>query len=296
MRRLPVLILTILISLTFIGCGDDPASKTKTDDKKDAKADTDTSKAKQDGKADDDKKVDNAKADDGKADDKKDAKPDNGNGSQTNTNHNTTSTNNGNSSTPEVKADNTTAGTATDAASTVKPLPVGSGVPNVPVLTSGGTRVGLVDVVGTAPTVLVFYRGGWCPICNRHLKELVLSHAELKTAGYQLVAISVDAPVNAEATVLGHNLPYLVLADPEAEATKAFGLAFKVDDETVTALAKRNMDLEAASGQTHHILPVPAVFIIRDREIKFRHFDPNYAKRLDAQRIIDEAKIAAVAE
>ncbi|GEM_PF-3355134 len=48
-----------------------------------------------------------------------------------------------------------------DAASEVRPLLVGSEAPDVPLTTADGTPTTLHAVLGDAPAIVVFYRGGW---------------------------------------------------------------------------------------------------------------------------------------
>ena len=59
-----------------------------------------------------------------------------------------------------------------DSQETVAPLAVGSTAPAAIVKTAEGTAVDLGELVRTKPTILIFYRGGWCPYCNTHLAEL----------------------------------------------------------------------------------------------------------------------------
>ena len=86
-----------------------------------------------------------------------------------------------------------------DAAS-AKGLAVGQVLPAATLTSSRGESVSLADVVRDKPTVLVFYRGGWCPFCTRHLADLGRAEAELRAAGYQIVAISPDPPEKLAAT------------------------------------------------------------------------------------------------
>lgn len=60
------------------------------------------------------------------------------------------------------------------------------------------------------PIVLIFYRGQWCPFCNRHLSELQDSLAVLKELGVQVVAISPEKPEKINLTIqkTGQNSPY----------------------------------------------------------------------------------------
>jgi peroxiredoxin len=77
------------------------------------------------------------------------------------------------------------------------------------------------------------------------------------------------------------DIGYTIYSDSSLQATRAFGLAFKVDDELVEKYLKWNIDLEKASGETHHVLPAPATYIIgKDGIINFAYVNPNYKARL----------------
>ena len=70
-----------------------------------------------------------------------------------------------------------------------------------------------------------------------------------------------------------------------------FGVAYRVDDTTIATYKKFNVDLERSSGQTHHILPVPAVFIIdRTGKIVFVHADSDYKLRMKGAEVLAAAK------
>ncbi len=73
---------------------------------------------------------------------------------------------------------------------------------------------------------------------------------------------------------------------------QAFGIAFQVAKE---ALARRNFgaELEDASGEKHHLLPVPAAFIIgTDGIIKFEYVNPNHLVRIKPDLLLAAAKAA----
>ncbi len=109
--------------------------------------------------------------------------------------------------------------------------------------------------------------------------------------GFQIVGISPDTPAELAKTSKLHDLRYKLLSDSRADAIKSLGLAFKVDDNTVAMYKERfNLDLERSSGETHHILPVPAVLIVdRAGTIQFVHFDPDYKKRISRKDLLEAA-------
>lgn len=172
------------------------------------------------------------------------------------------------------------------------PLLVGSKIPQLELKTSEGQPFDLNQSISQKPALLIFYRGGWCPYCNSHLAELQKIETDLLEMGYQIIAISVDRFENLPATLEKHQLKYTLLSDNQAQATRAFGLAYKVSDATFRRLHQFGMNLEKASGEEHHILPVPAAFLIgTDGVIKFSYVNPNYKLRIKANLVLAAARV-----
>lgn len=73
---------------------------------------------------------------------------------------------------------------------------------------------------------------------------------------------------------------------------QAFGVAYTLDDPTMQQLKKYGIDVEEASGEKHHRLPVPAVFLVStDGLIRFQYVNPDYRVRLDPELLLSAAKI-----
>ena len=179
-----------------------------------------------------------------------------------------------------------TVGKIAASATDVVPLDKGANVPKLTLKAVDGKAFDLNAAVAKKPTVLIFYRGGWCPFCNTQLSGLVGIVKDLTDAGYQLLAVSPDKPEELTKTMDKDKLTYTLLSDSDAAAIQAFGLAFRA------ASTQFNM-LEQYSGATHHALPVPAVYILgTDGTIKFVHFDPDYKVRMDPAKILEQAKAA----
>jgi len=173
----------------------------------------------------------------------------------------------------------------------VNPVEVGATAPNATLRQADGAEVRLHALTADQPAVLVFYRGGWCPYCNRHLSALGEIQAELRDLGYRIHAISPDKPEKVAEVVAEAEFDYALYSDASAEVARAFGLAFKVDTKTYEKLQGFGIDLEAASGHEHHLLPVPAVFIIdREARIRFRYFNPDYKERLSGEKLLNAAR------
>ena len=171
------------------------------------------------------------------------------------------------------------------------PLKVGDSIPDVTLRTEENKEVSLQKLVSEKPTVLIFYRGGWCPYCNRHLQSLVGIEDDVNKAGAQLLAISMDQPSKLRETPNRDKLGYRLFSDSDANAVKAFGIAFKVDEATVEKYKGYGINLDAASGNDHHILPYPAVFIVSTNGvIRFTHVNPDYKVRLEPAKILEAVR------
>lgn len=131
------------------------------------------------------------------------------------------------------------------------------------------------------PIVLTFFRGGWCPYCNLHLSELRLAEKQLKEMGFNIWFISIDKPELLFDSLDDPDIAYTIYSDSSLAATRAFGLAFRVDDELNKRYLSYDIDLEKASGESHHVLPAPATYIIgTDGIINFAYINPDYKVRL----------------
>jgi peroxiredoxin len=170
---------------------------------------------------------------------------------------------------------------------------VGDSVPAVTLRTVEDKEVSLRRLVSQKPAVLVFYRGGWCPFCNRQLQSLAGIEEDLTKEGVQLIAISMDQPSKLRETMQKDKLDYTLLSDSNASAVKAFGISYKVDDATLEKMKSHKVDLDAAAGNSNHILPHPAVFVV-DTEgvIRFAHANTDFKVRLAPAKVLEAAKAA----
>ena len=123
------------------------------------------------------------------------------------------------------------------------------------------------------------------------LGQLQKIESELVELGYQIIAISPDRPEKLRASIKNQKLEYTIVSDSRMEAAKAMGLAFRVSDDTLERYSKWGIDLEDASGEAHHLLPVPAVFLTsKESVIEFQFVHPNYKVRLDPEVLLAVAK------
>jgi len=163
----------------------------------------------------------------------------------------------------------------------VCPLKVGSKIPSTMLATTDAEMITLDSLVNSKPTVLVFYRGAWCGYCRKHLAELTDIKTEVEDLGYQILGITVDQASKLNETNEKAGSEIDVYADVAAETIKAFGLNWEVDDTLFNKYkSEYKLDLEVWSGDDHHQLPVPAIFVIKDGLVQFQYVNPEYSIRL----------------
>jgi peroxiredoxin len=151
-----------------------------------------------------------------------------------------------------------------------------------------GSTIHLKDQLKKGSVVVVFYRGQWCPYCNRQLKKLEDSLSFIKAKGATLIAVTPEKPENISKTIAKTKASYSILFDEGLQIMKSFDVAYAVDNVTIQSYKKYGIDFTQVNGVNGAYLPVPAVYVVnKDGEIVFRHFDPDYRKRAMVQEILD---------
>lgn len=178
-----------------------------------------------------------------------------------------------------------------DAAENVTPLLNGQTVPNTTLQTADGSPVSLKALMMSKPSIILFYRGGWCPYCNRQLAELKNIEQDLVEMGYQVLAISPESPARLQEQKLETEFAVTLLSDASLDTIRQFGIGFYVAEETSQLYKdKMNIDLTKDSS-ARSVLPAPAIFIA-DTEglIQFNYVNPNYSVRPSAELLLNVAK------
>lgn len=165
-------------------------------------------------------------------------------------------------------------------ANQVRPLLPGMQVPSFEVKAVSGERITIDPSTLEKPTVITFFRGGWCPYCNLHLAELRTTEAELKAMGFNVWFMSADRPELLYES-LQEKVDYQLYSDGDLNAAQAFGIAFRLSAETLQRYADRGRDFSAITGSDENGLPAPATFIVgTDGRVNFQYTNPDYSVRL----------------
>ena len=179
----------------------------------------------------------------------------------------------------------------------VTPLLNGLTIPTVSLTAADNKAVALTKLVQQKPSILVFYRGGWCPYCNAQLAALRDIEPQLTKLGYQIIAITPDSVASINKSLQdtgGGKLNYTLLSDSNFAASSAFGLAYYLDDKTAAAYkGKLGSLITTEAGTEKVVLPVPAVYIVNTAgEAVFSYVHINYKTRLHSELLLKAAELA----
>ena len=171
-------------------------------------------------------------------------------------------------------------------AEVISPILIGENLPNANFQNAEGKSVQLRTILEEKPTVLVFYRGGWCPYCNVQLSGLVEIEQDILELGYQILAISPDDFKNLQSTIENNSTKYKLLSDPNGEFIQEIGIAFKTSSSL-----KEYIIGKGQKGETSSVMPVPTVIIVDKKGvIKFEYINPNYKERISGDMLLSVLK------
>jgi peroxiredoxin len=167
-------------------------------------------------------------------------------------------------------------------------LHLGAKLPNVALTDAMGRPVQLGALHAGKPTVIIFYRGGWCPYCNLELREWQRLLPQLQTSDAQLLAISPQLPDNSLSTAEKNDLAYPVLSDSSLAAANAFGIAFELAPELVELYRKVGNDLPTLNGNGQWVLPIPGTFVFDAAgELAYRNVEADYRLRAEPSEVLE---------
>lgn len=150
-----------------------------------------------------------------------------------------------------------------------------------------GNDVILKELRKKGPVVVVFYRGNWCPYCNKELRRLQDSLELIKAKGAKLIAVTPEGKEGIDSTVSKTGASFPIISDEGMKIATEYGVSFKVDDRTVGRYKNAGVDLLKLNNQKEAALPVPAVYIINeDGAVTFRYFNEDYRKRVSVREIL----------
>jgi len=147
----------------------------------------------------------------------------------------------------------------------------------------------LAQALKTGPIVLIFYRGHWCPICNKHLGAVQDSLKFITDRGATVVAISPEKPEYLEKMADKTGAAFRLLYDEGYTIADAYDVTFTPGKrQMIMYNTFLNANLKKTHSDDSQRLPIPATYIISSEgNIVWRQFDPDYHKRSTVKDILD---------
>jgi peroxiredoxin len=149
--------------------------------------------------------------------------------------------------------------------------------------------VTLAKELENGPVVIIFYRGEWCPVCNRYLSNFQDSLSYVVAAGAKVLAITPEQPSSALKMIKKTGATFTVIPDPTEQIMQRYEVIFSVTEAYQDRIKnKLEADIASNNEKKDAKLPVPATYIINQEGIVvYRQFDLDYHIRASVKDILD---------
>ena len=168
-------------------------------------------------------------------------------------------------------------------------VPVGTVLPDAELLDVRGGATTLYAEAGNGTSVLVFYRGAWCPYCNIALsayQDQLLP--QLTERGIRLLAISPQKPDGSLTMQQKHSLAFTVVSDRGNTIAGRLGILTQPSDEARAAQLELGLDLTSVNADGTVALPMPATVILdASHTVRWIDVHPDYSTRTEPRQVID---------
>lgn len=177
-----------------------------------------------------------------------------------------------------------------ESAAEVMPLLNGQFAPKTTLKMADGSPVSLQALTMQKPTIVLFYRGGWCPYCNEQLAQLKEIESDLVALGYQILAISPETPQRLQEQKLETEFLVTLLSDSDLNTIRQFGVGFYLDAATELKYKAYGIAL-TKDDNGKSVLPAPSIFILNNKgQVLFNYVNPDYKVRPSADLVLAVAK------
>ncbi|HEX3959281.1 MAG TPA: peroxiredoxin-like family protein [Trebonia sp.] len=165
----------------------------------------------------------------------------------------------------------------------------GTVLPDAGLLDLHGAATTLYAAAGDGTSVLVFYRGSWCPYCNIALSAYQEQLLPLLTGrGIRLVAVSPQKPDGSLTMQQKHNLAFTVVSDPGNAIAGRLGILTGPSEKARAAQLQLGLDLTGVNADGTVTLPMPATVILdASRTVRWIDVHPDYTTRTEPWQVIN---------
>ncbi len=165
---------------------------------------------------------------------------------------------------------------------------VGQDAPDARLVTPTGEETTLAAVREGTTTVVVFYRGAWCPYCNITLRTYQQDLLpELTSRGVRLVAVSPQTPEAAEQSIANGELAFPVLTDPQNVLAGRFGIVTEPSAAARAAHTQLGFDVADSNADATAAIPFPSVFVLDEAGVvRFADVHVDYTTRTEVADVL----------
>jgi peroxiredoxin len=175
----------------------------------------------------------------------------------------------------------------------VRPIASAYAVPGTPfpdavTLRADGSQTTLAAERGHRTTVVVFYRGTWCPYCNTALRSYQqVLFPELQSRGIGLIAVSPQHPDGSLSMSEKQSLDFPVLSDPGNSLARALGILTRPTDDALAQQRERGLHVEEHNADGTADLPMPTTAIVTaDGTLAWIDVHPDHTTRTEPAQIL----------
>ncbi|MDQ1121485.1 peroxiredoxin-like family protein [Microbacterium trichothecenolyticum] len=164
----------------------------------------------------------------------------------------------------------------------------GDTAPDASLLDAEGTPTSFSAALDGTASVVVFYRGAWCPYCNITLRSYQEGLVPaLRERGAQLIAVSPQTPDGSAQAVTNGSLEFAVLSDPANALAEQFGIVTEPSVEARAAHTELGFDVADSNADETARIPFPSVYVIDQAGvIRFADVHVDYTTRTEIDDII----------
>ncbi len=171
-------------------------------------------------------------------------------------------------------------------------LRVGDKAPKIEGVSIAGEQINSNEIIKEKEIVVIFYRGEWCPVCNKYLGNLNDSLQYIMDKDAVVLVVGPETFENSEKIADNTKATFTLIPDTSSKILKDYDVLFSVTEKYQGKIKTfLRTDIAENNNQEEAKLPVPATYIIgKDGMIKWRHFNYNYSERASVKSIVENLK------
>lgn len=147
-------------------------------------------------------------------------------------------------------------------------LKIGNRLPKFELKNVKGSIVSSTDL-SDKPTILMFYRGNWCPLCMAQIKELASRYRELEDLGARIALVSPQPHTNTVELAKKFDVNFEFLTDEGNKAARILGI------ESENGIP---MGMQMLGYESETVLPT-VIITDKDGIVVWTHETDNYRVR-----------------